>query len=84
MEISKYFLLKSNFLFANDPVSSESPFVQFHISCFFKISFMAKEIYFKDTIPTATTKKYFEETLWSKKEDGESGLSERIRAKYRI
>ena len=58
METSKYFLLKSNF-FANVPVSSELPFVHFDISSFFKISFMAKEIYFKDKIPTATTKRIF-------------------------
>lgn len=45
--------------FASVPVSSELPFVQFDISCFFKISFMTKEIYFKDTIPIATTKIIF-------------------------
>jgi hypothetical protein len=46
---------------------------------------MTKEIFFKDTIPTETTIGIFGKKLCDRKrEDDESGLSERIRAKYRI
>jgi hypothetical protein len=60
------------------------PFVRFGISSFFKISYMTKGIYFKDTIPTATTKRIFRRNFVIEKGRWRKWIVETNRAKYTI